>query len=73
MHEPTEAFVGSSFADHELLTVTDIAAFLHVPKSWVYERTRRRGAERLPHIKVGKYLRFRLHEIERFLETLRCC
>jgi excisionase family DNA binding protein len=65
--------VGSRLADYELLTVTDIAAFLHVPKSWVYERTRRRGAERLPHIKVGKYLRFRLHEIERYLETLRRC
>ena len=55
----------------ELLTVNDVAAFLRVPKSWVYERTRRRGAERLPHVKLGKYLRFRLSEVAAYLEKLR--
>ena len=54
-----------------LLTVHEVAEFLKVPVSWVYERTRRRGIERLPHIKIGKYLRFHLHEIESYLETLR--
>ena len=39
--------------------------------SWVYERTRRRGRDRLPHVKVGKYLRFRLSDLEAYLETLR--
>ena len=73
VQEPTGALVSGSFANRELLTVADVAVFLHVPRSWVYERTRRRGAERLPHIKVGKYLRFRLYEIERYLETLRSC
>lgn len=42
----------------ELLTVEEVADILKVPKSWVYGRTRRRGAERMPHIKIGKYLRF---------------
>ena len=54
-----------------LLTVREVAELLKVPVSWVYERTRRRGIERLPHIKIGKYLRFHLHEIESYLETLR--
>jgi len=54
-----------------LLTVHDVAGFLRVPASWVYERTRRRGRERLPHVKVGKYLRFRLSDLETYLETLR--
>jgi excisionase family DNA binding protein len=54
-----------------LLTVREVAQFIKVPVSWVYERTRRRGVERLPHIKVGKYLRFRLREIEVYLEALR--
>ena len=54
-----------------LLTVYEVAQFLRVPVSWVYERTRRRGIERLPHLKIGKYLRFHLHEIESYLETLR--
>jgi len=47
----------------QLMTVSEIAAFLNVRVSWVYERTRRRGAERLPHIKLGKYLRFSLPEV----------
>jgi excisionase family DNA binding protein len=45
----------------ELLTVSDVAALLKVSKSWVYEHTRSRGAPRsdqLPHIKIGKYVRF---------------
>jgi len=54
-----------------LLTVHEVAELLRVPVSWVYERTRRRGIERLPHLKIGKYLRFRLHEIESYLESLR--
>lgn len=55
----------------ELLTVHEIAAILKVPVSWVYERTRRRGIERLPHVKLGKYLRFRMPEIQEWLEQYR--
>ncbi len=47
----------------QLMTVSELAAFLNVQVSWVYTRTRRRGAERLPHIKLGKYLRFSLPEV----------
>ena len=54
-----------------LLTVHEVAEFLRVPASWVYVRTRRRGGDRLPHVKVGKYLRFRLSDLESYLETLR--
>jgi excisionase family DNA binding protein len=54
-----------------LLTVQEVAAFLRVPTSWVYERTRRRGRERLPHIKMGKHLRFRTAEIKQYLGTSR--
>lgn len=50
-------------SNHELATVEEIAAFLRVPVSWVYERTRRRGIERIPHFKIGKYLRFAKHEV----------
>lgn len=54
-----------------LLTVHEVAQLLRVPVTWVYERTRRRGLEALPHLKIGKYLRFRLSDIERYVETLR--
>ncbi len=51
-----------------LLTVEEIAEMLQVPMSWVYERTRTRGWERLPHIKLGKYLRFEERALREFLE-----
>lgn len=54
-----------------LLTVHEVAEFLKVPPSWVYERTRRRGAERLPHIKLGKYLRFRREDVLGWLDACR--
>jgi len=54
----------------ELMTVSEIAEFLKVPVSWVYERTRRRGIERLPHVKLGKYLRFDPVEVRGWLQRL---
>src|SRR6266702_1977597 len=53
--------------EEALLTVREVAAALRVPCSWVYERTRRRGHECLPHIKLGKYLRFRSSDLADFL------
>jgi excisionase family DNA binding protein len=49
--------------DNDLATVSQIAELLQVPDSWVYERTRRRGIERIPHFKLGKYLRFSRGEV----------
>ena len=54
-----------------LLTVAEVAELLRVPVSWVYERTRRRGIDRLPHIKLGKYLRFSEPEIANWLQRMR--
>lgn len=56
---------------HELLTVNDVAALLKVSKNWVYEHTRSSGtprSERLPFIKIGKYLRFEARAMRVFLE-----
>jgi hypothetical protein len=50
--------------DSDLMTVKETAHMLHVPISWVYGRTRRRGKERIPHIKLGKYLRFELTAVK---------
>jgi hypothetical protein len=42
----------------ELLTIDELAERLKVPKSWIYSRTRLKGPGALPHLKLGKYLRF---------------
>lgn len=55
---------------HELLTVDDVAALLKVSKSWVYEHTRAHvgpQAERLPHVRIGKYVRFDAHAVRAYL------
>jgi excisionase family DNA binding protein len=55
----------------ELLTVADVAALLKVSKSWVYEHTRSRGtprSDRIPHIKIGKYVRFDPQLVRAFLD-----
>ena len=55
----------------ELMTVSEIAEFLKVPVSWVYERTRRAGIEQIPHVKLGKYLRFSVSEVKTWLQEQR--
>jgi excisionase family DNA binding protein len=59
---------GNEFA--QIMTVEEAAALLRVPKSWIYERTRRRGIERIPHKKLGKYLRFQEDEVRNWFTNL---
>ena len=53
----------------ELLTVDEVAALLKVSRSWVYEHTRRRGRkdDALPHVKLGKFVRFDPRLVREFL------
>jgi len=66
------ATVGKGPEDGRLLTAQDVAFLFRVPISWVYERTRRRGFEQLPHVKLGKYLRFEESAISAFIRRQRC-
>ena len=53
----------------ELLTVDDVAALLKVSKSWVYEHTRTASrSERIPHVKIGKYVRFDPRLVRAFID-----
>lgn len=55
----------------ELMTVQELAVLLKVPKSWIYERTRRRRQEQLPHLRLGKYVRFEEKAVRTFLKRRR--
>jgi excisionase family DNA binding protein len=57
--------------DNLLLTVREVADLLRVPLSWVYGRTRRRGEGQLPHLKLGKYLRFEERIVKEFIREQR--
>jgi excisionase family DNA binding protein len=50
------------------LTVQEIAAFLKVPVSWVYQRTRQSGDGGIPHIKLGKYCRFNQDQVMQWIK-----
>jgi excisionase family DNA binding protein len=54
-----------------LLTVREVADLLKVPVSWVYERTRRKNGGQLPHLKLGKYLRFEESSLTEFIREQR--
>jgi len=58
-------------SQEELLTVQEVAAILRVPVSWVYEHVRPECGDRLPHLKVGKYLRFSQADILNYLQAIR--
>lgn len=51
-----------------LLTVKELADVLSVPESWVYART---ATGEIPCLRVGRYVRFRLAEVLRWLEGQR--
>jgi hypothetical protein len=59
--------------DHtDLLTPSELAERLKVPKSWVFEQTRSRATVRnsrpLPCIRLGKYLRFSWPQVCEWME-----
>jgi excisionase family DNA binding protein len=52
-----------------LLTVDDVAAMLRVSDDWVRDHATRKQP-RLPVVRVGKLLRFRPQEIERWIQEM---
>ena len=38
--------------------VSQLSERLGVPTTWIYDRTRKDGPETIPHLKLGKYIRF---------------
>jgi hypothetical protein len=53
-----------SNAAENLVTAGDVARRLNLPESWVRNEER---LGRLPSVRLGKYIRFRLSEVERTL------
>jgi predicted DNA-binding transcriptional regulator AlpA len=53
-----------------LITADDVANKLGVKPSWVHERTRKRcpELERIPCIRLGKYVRFLEAEIDAWIQ-----
>jgi excisionase family DNA binding protein len=52
-----------------LFTVEEVAQFLDVSPTWIYERTRKKT---IPFRKLGKYIRFTKADLEAIIEANRC-
>ena len=52
----------------EYLTAEELANKLKVPLSWIYDRTRKAGPEKIPHYKIGKYVRFSESEVLEYMK-----
>ncbi len=50
-----------------LVSAKEMARLLDVPISWIYQRTMH-GKEAIPHIKIGKYVRFKPDEVVKFFQ-----
>ena len=57
--------------DDSLLTPQDAARFLKVSVSWVYEHVRPECQDRLPAVKLGKYLRFDARDLRAYVDAKR--
>ncbi len=53
------------------LTVREVAELLRVPVTWVYARTRKRAANRIPGYRLGKYWRFQESEVLAWVQRQR--
>ena len=60
VREEIETAMGQNGHGKELLTPEELADGLKVPLSWVYEQSRMGN---IPTHRIGRYLRFDLHEV----------
>lgn len=61
-------------AEYEMIDSTTLAERWCLPESWVREHVRSRTSDPIPHVRFGKYVRFRWAspELNRWLERHSC-
>ena len=52
---------------NQLSKPQELAAILGVPTSFIYDRTRENAPDPIPHFKLGKYVRFDLAQVQKWL------
>lgn len=63
----TEALEEPGTSGAGLLTADEVAELLQVSCAWVYAQTRKR---RIPHLRLGRYVRYRRGAIEAWMEDV---
>jgi len=59
------------FFSSRYLNIEQVADILGVPKSFIYRRTARGHDDPIPHYRIGGHLRFKLDDVEEWIETHR--
>jgi excisionase family DNA binding protein len=62
---------GEHLHGDELLTVREAARLLSVTVSWIYEHTRDDADDRLPCLRLGKYVRFDRADLRAYVDAKR--
>lgn len=59
----------------EIVDAKELANRLCVPVTWVYEQVRSRAQDPMPHLRLGRYVRFQPNspEFQAWLAQHRCC
>jgi len=57
-----------SLREDRLYDVQELAEYLSVSTQWIYERVQ---LKEIPHIKVGKHVRFKKSDIDHWLDSLK--
>jgi excisionase family DNA binding protein len=65
--DPRQPGGAHSRLDGRLMTADDVAALLRVSRPWIYSEAR---AGRLPHVRLGRHVRFRSEAVEAWIEAL---
>ena len=73
--DPADSLLGGTYGVRDdtmsqLLTVGQVVTLLNVPRKWVYRRVGLKPPDGIPHVKVGKYLRFRETDVRGYIERL---
>jgi excisionase family DNA binding protein len=58
---------GTGGSDRDLLFATDVARRVHMTPAWVYAQAR---ANKIPHVPLGRYVRFRREQIDAWLREI---
>ena len=59
------------FFSSRYLNIEQVAEVIGVPKSFIYRRTARGHDDPIPHYRLGGHLRFRLDDVEAWIEKHR--
>ncbi len=59
--------LGNNFQDR-WMTTEDLCDYISVSQDWVYDRV---SKNQIPHVKIGRRLKFKLSEIDEWVEAHR--